>query len=107
MGKNNQQTMNLFYASSPKAEKPPSPKAQLLPVPEESIYNQGEDLKNTASFKYETQDKLMKSTDPEDADKLKQLISECNDKDLLRQMVAERKKIKEELSEPQELQTMI
>jgi len=49
----------------------------------------------------------MKSTDPEDADKLKQLISECNDKDLLRQMVAERKKIKEELSEPQELQTMI
>lgn len=73
--------MNLFYAPSPKAEKPPSPKAQ--PPPEESIYNQEEDLKNTASFKYETQDKLMKSTDPEDADKLKQLISECNDKDLL------------------------
>lgn len=51
----------------------------------------------------------MKSIDPSDADKLKQLIEECNDKDVLKQMIAEWKWIKEEMqdTQPEELQSLI
>jgi len=45
----------------------------------------------------------MKSTDPEDAEKLKNLISECNDKELLKQMVQEWKKIKSEFDESNQI----
>ena len=49
----------------------------------------------------------MKSTDPDDAEKLKNMISECNDKELLKQMVQERKKIKTEFDESNQIQDLI
>lgn len=41
----------------------------------------------------------MKSIDPKDTEKLKQLISDCNDKELLQQMVKERWELKRKLQD--------
>ncbi len=76
IGKNNQQTMNLFKPQSPL---PSPPKSQIPPPTEESIYQAKEaSFKDTASFADKVKDeeianqqKLIKSTDPDDAEKLK------------------------------------